>query len=160
MLTIYDECFNIGIVIKKTSKQHNSKGSIQMKLLNTQGQIQKANFACKVNTIDEISEHKIDLTERYKVTELVIMNEEEIEAFSYDMLNDWDFLKGKGGTDTTTFPESAKDKNNIFEFTEEELNEFRLGSYRECVGITTPEADAMLVIDPQGHSYARYAALV
>ena len=123
-------------------------------------EIHNVNFACKVNTIDELIEMPITRGERFYITEMVTMSEEEIEHFSYNMLSDWEFLKGKGGMNSTTFPASAEGKESYFDFTEKEKKEFQRGAYRECVGITTPEGGGMLIIDPQGYSYARYSAII
>ncbi|TRM10337.1 hypothetical protein FH966_00605 [Lentibacillus cibarius] len=133
-----------------------------MKLLNTNGQIQKAKFACKVDSVDEIKNHwsqSENQNEDYKVVELAIMNEDEFEDFKNNLLADWDFLNGKGGIDSTTVPETIEGKS-FFEWTEEEREEFRRGAYRECVGVTTAEANEMIVVDPQGHNYGRYTAIV
>ncbi|GEK57109.1 hypothetical protein CHL76_02150 [Marinococcus halophilus] len=133
-----------------------------MKLLNTNAGIQKAKFANKVDHIEDIQEdieYMEKISERYKIVEVAVMTEEEYNEFSTSMMADWDFLDGKGGTDSTTATEAHESKR-MFEWTKEEMDEFRKGAYRECIGITTPQANEMIVVDPQGHNYARYSALV
>ncbi|WP_163530859.1 hypothetical protein [Halobacillus ihumii] len=133
-----------------------------MKLLNTTGQIQKGKFACKVDHANEIEthwSHVEGISEDFKVVEIAIMDAEEYEYFKYNLLADWDFLEGKGGTDSTTAPASIEGKR-FFEWTEEERRQVMRGAFRECVGVTTPQAKEMIVVDPQGYNYARYSTIV
>lgn len=87
------------------------------------------------------------------------MTNVEYNDFKNNLLADWDFLDGKGGTDSTTAPEGIEGKR-FWELTEEERSEFARGAYRECIGITTAESNEMIVVDPQGYNYARYSTIV
>lgn len=133
-----------------------------MKLLKSVGEIQKARFACKVHTIEELRNdwsQTENSRESYKITELAVMTNEEYNEFKNNMLNDWDFLNGKGGTSSTAKIEGIEGKE-FWELTQSQQAEIIRGAYRVCIGVTTPEANEMLVVDPQGYNYARYVAII
>lgn len=72
---------------------------------------------------------------KYKVEKIVILGLEEYNYFKFNLLNDYDFLQGQGGT-----------------FTDDETNEVL---YNTAVAVVC-EGQETIVIDPQGYSYARY----
>jgi hypothetical protein len=113
-----------------------------MKLLKTSGEIMEGKFACNVKTVKMWEERVISpewniRRETFKVTELVLMTEEEFKDFKKDFLITYEWLAGKGGTYCTAN-----------------------GTFRMCIGITTPKAKEMIVVDPQGYSYARYVTVI
>lgn len=171
MLTIYDEWFKVISVIKKTRKQ-NERKFLSMKTLKVNNSIQKisrAQFASKVDHIDNVDEDiNFEIEgkqiaapfERYAIEEMVIMNNEEFSAFTSSMMAAHEFIAGKGGTSSTTLPASAEGKTSFLELTEDERNEYQRGAYRKCVGIATQDGKNLLAVDPQGYEYARYVAII
>lgn len=136
---------------------------------NPQQFIDTAQFACKVNHIDEVEEainFEIEgefittPSERYAIEEMVVMSNDEFNDFKTSMMEQRELLEGKGGTSTTSEMKSAEGKNSFLELTEAEREEFQSGAYRKCIGITTQDGKNLLAVDPQGHNYARYIAII
>jgi len=71
---------------------------------------------------------------KYKITDIVKLSEAEYNYFCFNMLNDYDFLTGKGGW------EQDEDGNLLHYY---------------AVAITC-EGKETLIVDPSGSSYARY----
>ena len=102
-----------------------------------------------------IEEVREDMTEQEHEAvidrKIIFNNREAFEAFNQELLNDWLFLSGKGGT--------ASEDVRISDTTFYQTNEAQRESIRfyscHCVGIYLDD-ELLLVIDPQGFSYARY----
>lgn len=93
--------------------------------------LNKNNWKCDNDKyIDESS-----YINKYKISDIVIMNEEDYNYFCFNLLNDYDFLQNKGGT-----------------WSDDETDEVL---YNGAVCIYC-EGKEPLIIDPQGYSYARY----
>jgi len=71
-----------------------------------------------------------------------------------NLLTDFDWLAGKGGTDSTTAPREVDD---WFEYTAAEQEQWIKGAYDICLLVISPIGK--MVIDPQGHNYARYVGI-
>lgn len=87
-------------------------------------------------TNDKEIEESSHLT-KYKITDIVELNEDEYNYFSFNLLNDYEFLSGKGGSESD-------------DTTEKFLYSYAVAVY--CKG------KEILIIDPQGYSYARYTS--
>ncbi|QDY26988.1 LPD29 domain-containing protein [Clostridium botulinum] len=72
---------------------------------------------------------------KYKITDIVYMNEENYNYFCFNLLDDYTFLENKGGTWTDD---------------ETEIVLYHGGVCVYC------EGKEPIIIDPQGYSYARY----
>lgn len=72
---------------------------------------------------------------KYKITDIVYMNESNYNYFCFNLLNDYDFLADKGGT-------WSNDETGIVEY--------------HCAVCIYCEGKEPVIIDPQGFSYARY----
>lgn len=72
---------------------------------------------------------------KYKITDIVYMNESNYNYFCFNLLNDYDFLADKGGT-------WSNDETGIVEY--------------HCAVCIYCEDKEPIIIDPQGFSYARY----
>lgn len=83
---------------------------------------------------------------------IIFDNREAYEAFSKELLNDWLFLSGKGGTASEDV--RITEEKTIYQMNEEQRESIRFYSCH-CVGIYLDD-ELLLVIDPQGFSYARY----
>ncbi|CAG7839908.1 hypothetical protein CLOHAE12215_01324 [Clostridium haemolyticum] len=79
--------------------------------------------------------NKCSRTFKYKITDIVELNEAEYNYFCFNLLNDYDFLNEKGGT-----------------YFDDDTQEFL---YNCAVAIVCKDKET-LIIDPQGYSYARY----
>lgn len=103
-------------------------------------------------SIEEVRE---DMTEQEHEAvidrKIIFDNREAYEAFCAELLNDWLFLSGKGGTASE---DVRVDDNTIYQTNEAQRESIRFYSCH-CVGIYLDD-ELLLVIDPQGFSYARY----
>ncbi|HEF5065756.1 hypothetical protein [Bacillus paramobilis] len=122
-------------------------------------EIKKAHFESKPSSIEEVKRKEISSYDSYAVVEEIEMKMEQFVFLSNDLLAGYDFLKGKGGTNTTTEPEGVEHLNHFYEMTEAQQQEWKRGAYRECVKVTSPMASYSLLIDPQGYDYGRYVAI-
>lgn len=95
--------------------------------------------------------------EKCKVTHTVYLPEQAYDLFAENLLEDRDWLKGKGGHESND-PALPADGSNFFDWTEEQQKLFRRTCYRLVVAVVANNRDT-LYIDPQGHSYARYVGL-
>lgn len=86
----------------------------------------------KIDNDEEID--KSAYLNKYKITDIVAMNEAEYNYFSFNLLTDYSFLTGKGGW---------------------EADENGKGLYNYGVAIVC-EGKETLIIDPSGSNYARY----
>lgn len=116
--------------------------------------------------IEDLHTHT-NYPEDFMIEEIIIVNSEEWTSFHQDFYADKEYLKGKGGTYSTTSTPELEEKYPSW--TDEELEQFREGAYRKCVAIfegvfedgeiidfITPH---FTIVDPQGYSYARYVTL-
>lgn len=92
-------------------------------------EVQKGYFSRKVATVTEAFGDTFGSADLYEIVEYVSLEKAAFEAFSENLLEDQSFLEGKGGT---------------------------RGGLRQCVAVYTTEATFCLLVDPQGHNYARY----
>ena len=89
------------------------------------------------------------------VQELVILTNEDFNEFKYSLLNDQEWLAGKGGHDSEY---EVSDELEWFQLTEEQQRNWRAKAYRLTVMVQNQEGESILV-DPQGHNYARYCGI-
>lgn len=122
-------------------------------------EIKKAHFESKPSNIEEVKKGEISSYDSYAVAETIELNVIDFYSLCDSLLSDRDYLKGKGGTYTTTEPEGCDDVENFFDLTPAQQNQWRKGAYRNCVKVTCSSATFDLLIDPQGYSYARYVAI-
>lgn len=119
----------------------------------------KAKFVCKVNSLleleREVASGNFDL-ERFKVDQVVTVTPEELRSLEADMMQDNEFLTGKGGT-ASTF-ELDREVEHMWELSADELEQFRAGAYRSCVIYT--DGSSAYAVDSQGYNYARYIAKI
>lgn len=103
-----------------------------------------------------IEEVKEDMTEQEHEAvidrKIIFNNREAYEAFTAELLNDWLFLSGKGGTASEDV--RITEEKTIYQMNEEQRESIRFYCCN-CVGIYL-DNELLLVIDPQGFSYARY----
>ena len=99
--------------------------------------------------------------EEMLVTEVVTLDQNEWYEFRNGLLEDRDWLAGKGGTKSTfeLSEEREKEVNAFWQMTSDELSQWRAGSYR--VGLLVKEEDGHMevAVDPQGYNYARYVGI-
>lgn len=89
------------------------------------------------------------------ITEVVKLSPEHYDRFSRQLLNNYNWLDGKGGTDTDIDFGGKK----YHELSEVDRKFFDSNSYSCCVLIFAEDRQAILS-DPQGYKYARYVARV
>ncbi|MFA2595258.1 hypothetical protein ABR772_25720 [Bacillus cereus] len=122
-------------------------------------EIKKADFASKPANVTEVKQYKNSVYVSYAVEEEIVLSSDEFYFLSSNLGAEQDFLKGKGGTRTTTEPEGIEHLEHFYQMTEEQRKQWLKGSYRNCVKVTCPTATYSLLIDPQGYNYARYVAI-
>ena len=89
------------------------------------------------------------------VQELVILTNEDFNEFKYSLLNDQEWLAGKGGHDSEY---KVSEELEWFQLTEEQQRNWRAKAYRLTVMVQNQEGESILV-DPQGYKYARYCGV-
>jgi N-terminal domain of anti-restriction factor ArdC len=124
----------------------------------TEDDVKTAWFSRKPSNTDEVKIREFATNDRYAVVEEVVLTPREMLKFSQDLLMDWEFLKGKGGHDSTNeldVPEGTK----WYELTPAQQEYFSKGAYRTCVRVSSPTVTYSLLVDPQGYNYGRYVAI-
>lgn len=94
-------------------------------------------------------------TDRVKIVEIVTLTADEYEDFCDGLLEDRDWLAGKGGSDSTA---NVGEGKHFFQFTDDERKAWMAESYRVCVAVQS-EGKRTLYVDPQGYNYARYVGI-
>lgn len=123
------------------------------------GQVLTASFVSKAGNIAALREE--ERKSRYMIDEIVVLSEDEFWKFGYGLSHDYEWLKGKGGTHINAEDhEPYMFQNEPHQWSAEENELWRKYSYRKCVGVITAKSNEMILVDPQGYNYARYAALV
>ncbi|PAW37885.1 hypothetical protein CKQ70_30565 [Bacillus toyonensis] len=122
-------------------------------------EIKRAHFESKPSNVEEVKKREISSYDRYAVAETIELSIVDFYSLCDSLLSDRDYLKGKGGTYTTTEPEGCDDVENFFDLTPAQQKEWRRGAYRNCVKVTCSSATFDLLIDPQGYNYGRYVAI-
>lgn len=127
-------------------------------------------FVRKPGTMQYLAEElytQSNYPEDFMIKEIIILNREEWLHFHQDFFADKAYLKGRGGTDSTTTTPELDEKYPAW--TNEEYEQFCEGAYRKCVAIFEGivedrklkgiAIERFTIVDPQGYSYARYVAL-
>ena len=104
-------------------------------------------------TINEYSGHYMDCLITRKV---IFPTVESFEAFARNLLNDFVFLSGKGGTASQDVRLEAID--SLHKLTEEQRATVKIYC-NDCVGIYCGE-ELKLVSDPEGYNYSRYTYIM
>lgn len=109
---------------------------------------------CNIDEVKEsIAEHPTNTREKAVITRKVTYtSEESFEAFGCCLMSDFDFLVGKGGTGSDDV--RLEGVKNIWELNEEQRNSVEWYMV-ECVAVYVND-ELRLVINPEGHNYARY----
>ena len=113
----------------------------------------------KLNSVDEIRREMAEDKETRqtcKVTRDVYLPADLYEAFASHLLDEYTFLEGMGGSATDDLRINSMTDYTMMTAEESETVEWY---NTNCVGIFCDDK-LMLVIDPQGYSYARYTYLV
>ena len=135
--------------------------------------IEKANFMVnakwanlnKNNTIGEYFYEvfmKADYTvTKMKVLEVVTLNYEEWYDFKNGLLDDRDWLKGKGGTDSDfeLSPEREKEVKRFYDLTPDERNAWIEQSYSIGLIVQLEDSYERVAVNPEGFDYARYVGV-
>ena len=108
----------------------------------------------KLNTVEEIMQHIEEKSYRAdcKISREVRLSAEDYSNFSHLLLDDYTFLAGMGGSQTDDLRIGSM--TDYAYMTEEEKATVKWYNHN-CVAVYC-EDKLMLVIDPQGYSYARY----
>lgn len=91
-----------------------------------------------------------------KVSREVYMSKEIYDLFSHQLLDDWDFLAGKGGY--TTDDNRINDNGDYGRLSEEERKTVKWYNI-DCVAVIV-DGELTMVIDPEGYNYARYCFFI
>ena len=104
-------------------------------------------------------EKQMDATETRKVqvVEIITLGAMDFEFFKNGLMDHQTWLDGKGGTNSTF--DLGREIENIWEMTEDEMNNWRKYAYNVCVMVQN-EFGANILVDPQGYKYARYCGMI
>ena len=89
------------------------------------------------------------------ITEVVKLSPEHYDRFTRQLLNNYEWLAGKGGTDT----DIDFGGRNYSELSQPERELFDKNCYSCCLLIFA-EGKKAILIDPQGYNYSRYVAFI
>lgn len=100
---------------------------------------------------EAIAEHtrKYDCIVNYKLT----LTPEALEAYKESFLHDFEFLAGKGGSDTSDI--RIKDYKYYTQLNADQRETVKFYNVN-CVGVYDENNKLQFVVDPQGYSYSRY----
>lgn len=121
----------------------------------------RARFACKYDTLaDVIAASAEQREEAYEIVDTVTLDQDQWADFHRNLLTDRDFLAGKGGTDAdiTWLTDEPDILARLAALTESELSQLQQMAYREVVAVRCHGRRGIVLVDPQGYRYARYAA--
>lgn len=111
---------------------------------------------CNIDEVKQsIAEHPTTTNAREKAVitrKVTYTSEESFEAFGNCLMSDFDFLAGKGGTGSDDV--RLEDVENIWKLNEEQRESIEWYMV-ECVAVYVND-ELRLVINPEGHNYARY----
>lgn len=112
----------------------------------------------KQNTLEEYCEQLLDENDFYTVQarcfEVLVMNDEEYNTFKNSLLQDYDFLTKLEYCGTGSDYET--DKQNLWELTQEETEQWREQSFRVATMIFNKDTNEKFYINTEGYAYARY----
>lgn len=121
--------------------------------------IEKADFMinakwANLNKNNEIGEYCYEVymkndyaVNKMRVTEIVTLNFEEWYAFKNGLLEDRDWLAGKGGTE------------EIFELVDEKEQLYKKKYCIVGLLVQLEDSNEIVAVDPEGYSYARYVGI-
>lgn len=112
----------------------------------------------KLNTVEEYK--SLDKEREYRktcaVSRKVFLDKETYEMFTNNLLCDWTFIAGTGGSDTDDIRiKSMADYNHMTEMERKTVDWYNCN----CVAIYC-DNELKLVVDAQGYSYCRYVGFV
>ncbi|WP_373546500.1 LPD29 domain-containing protein [Chamaesiphon sp.] len=87
-----------------------------------------------------------------RITDRIELSNSDYDIFINSLLDDREWLAGKGGSGSTTRPDMDSDN---FNYTEADWVEYRQGVYLLVVEVFAADR-AVIYIDPQGFNHARY----
>lgn len=93
--------------------------------------------------------------ERCKVTEIAALTDEGFDAFADSLLDPFEWLAGKGGSDA---PGEWPQVNSWSDLSDAQQTLWRKTCYNLVVAVTAPNRETIYV-NPEGHSYARYVGI-
>ena len=99
--------------------------------------------------------------EKMLVTEIVTLDDTEWYDFRNGLLEDRDWLAGKGGTNSTfeLSEEREKEVTEYWQMTPEEREQWNAQSYRVGLIVERENSHMRVAVDPQGYDYARYVGI-
>jgi len=119
-----------------------------------------------LNKNDFFEDYKSQLDEtlvtKVLMQEIVILTNEDFEEFKYSLLNDQEWLSGKGGNDSDykVSDDLGLGRDLIwFDLTIEQQRLWIAQSYRLVIMVYNQNGEHILV-DPQGYNYARYCGVM
>lgn len=119
----------------------------------------------KNNTIDQYyyevyGEVRYDV-EKMLVTEVVTLDYKEWYEFRNGLLEDREWLAGKGGTNSSfeLSEEREKEVTAFYQMTPEEQKQWLAKSYRVGLLVKLENTHIGVAVDPQGYDYARYVGI-
>jgi hypothetical protein len=122
---------------------------VQVENIESQGTFPTLN---KNDTLDEYIEQSQPAPTAVRITDRVELSNADYDTFVNSLLDDREWLAGKGGSLSTTRPDM--DSGN-HQYTEADWVEYRQGVYLLVVEVFAADRAAIFV-DPQGYNHARY----
>jgi len=124
----------------------------------------------ELNKNNTISEYMRELQNGYdvcqvRVDEIMLFTGADYRAFCNNFLTDFEWLAGKGGfsSDYNPVDENGQTLSHEKLFGgayPEQLQAWRKDSYTIGILCINTDSSVMIVVDPEGHSYARYVGFV
>lgn len=109
-------------------------------------------FARKVSNEIDIRKYASEFSDKMIISEVVYLAEDKFYEFKNNLLNDYDFLKGKGGVSCDL---DFQGKDSYYDLTEEEQEIFNENAYIQAIVVT--DGITAVISNPEGFSYSRYS---
>ena len=104
--------------------------------------------------LENFNDYKFTIPMKALVTDMVVLTDRDFNIFKMSLLDNQEWLSGKGGTDSDYQTETE----DWLQMNEEEREAWKKQSFSLVVKVMSTTGEEIF-IDPQGYDYARYVAI-
>ena len=104
--------------------------------------------------LENFNDYKFTIPMKALVTDMVVLTDRDFNIFKMSLLDNQEWLSGKGGTDSDYQTETE----DWLQMNEEEREAWKKQSFSLVVKVMSTTGEEIF-IDPQGYDYARHVAI-
>lgn len=104
--------------------------------------------------LENFNDYKFTIPMKALVTDMVVLTDRDFNIFKMSLLDNQEWLSGKGGTESDYQTETE----DWLQMNEEEREAWKKQSFSLVVKVMSTTGEEIF-IDPQGYDYARYVAI-